>query len=70
MSDDAKEEKYQEEAERLAKLFPKERAAFITWLRSIADDRRVRKVEREAARERADALEALLQAREKRRQKS
>ena len=70
MRDEAKEKQYQAEAERLTELSPEERAKAIARLRSIAVDRRVRKVEREAARERADTLERLLQAVEKPQHKS
>jgi hypothetical protein len=55
--------RYEEaESERTTEQSPKERANVINRLRSIAADRRVRKVERIAARERADALERLPQA--------
>ena len=54
------EQHYREEAERLATLPPEEQAAYLAWQRAIAADAKLRKADREAARDRADALEQLL----------
>jgi hypothetical protein len=55
-----RDDEHREEAERLALLPPEEQAAVIAWHKAIADDPKVKKSDRDAARERAFALERLL----------
>ena len=56
-ADPQKEQEYREEAERLALLPRDEQKAIIAMHRDIASNPKVPKAEREAGRERADALE-------------
>ena len=58
------------EAERLAEVPRTEQEAVIAWHREIAANVKVRKVDRELARERANALERLLLGPKKKRKKS
>jgi hypothetical protein len=69
MPDPAKEQEYRAEAERLALASREDQKAIIALHRSVADNPKVRKADREAARERADALERLLGLTPKRRKK-
>jgi hypothetical protein len=62
-----KEQEYRDEAERLAQLPAAERRAILAWHRDIAADAKLSKADRKAARERADALERLLQGRRRKR---
>jgi hypothetical protein len=54
------EQKYRDEAERLAALPQKQRAEFMAAFRTGADDPKLSQRERKLARERVEALEALL----------
>lgn len=54
------EDQYREEAERLAALTADDQRAFIAMLRADAANRKVPKLDRDFARERADALERIL----------
>jgi len=67
MSERSRTPEFSEEAERVANMTPEEHTAWITRLRGIAADPRVRKADREKARARADALEALRPGRKRRR---
>jgi hypothetical protein len=69
--DPSKEQEYREEAERLAQLPREDQKAIIALHRSIASNRNVPKAERQAGRERADALERHLNrlARQKKRER-
>jgi hypothetical protein len=69
MRDPVKEQEYRQEAERLARLPVEEQREIIALHRSIAGNPKVPKREREAGRERADALERLLGLAKKRRRK-
>ena len=69
MPDPSKEQENHEEAERLAQLPAEEQAAIVAWHRDIADNPRLRKADREAARERAEALARLLKLPKGRRKK-
>jgi hypothetical protein len=55
-----KEQEYREEAERLAQLTRDDQKSIIALHRSIASNPKVPKAERQAGRERADALERYL----------
>ncbi len=57
MQDNANEQEYREEAERLALLPAADQKEIIALHRSIADNPKVPKRERDAGRQRADALE-------------
>jgi hypothetical protein len=57
------------EAERLAELPQAEQEAVIAWHRDIAANPKIRKADRELARERANALEKLLFGAKKRQKK-
>jgi len=70
MSDPSKEQEYREEAERLSLLPVGDQREIIALHRSVADNPKVRKADREAARERADALEKHLGLRVKRKRKN
>jgi hypothetical protein len=70
MSDPLKEQEYRAEAERLALLPKEDQREIIALHRSVADNPKVPKREREAARQRADALERLLKLGKKKRKKS
>jgi hypothetical protein len=70
MPDWAKEQDYREEAERLALLPEEDQREIIALHRSVADNPKVPKREREAGRQRADALERLLKLGKKKRKKS
>ena len=65
MKDSVREQEYREEAERLALASEQEQAAALAWLRDIAADSKVKKTDREAAGERAKALDRLLKAAKK-----
>ena len=52
-----KEQEYREEAERLAELPAADQKEIIALHRSVADDAKVPKRDRDLARERADVLE-------------
>jgi hypothetical protein len=67
MADNAEEQADREEAERLRQLPRDEQAAAVQWHRNIADNRRLRKADRDAARARAEALARLLKLPKKRR---
>jgi hypothetical protein len=60
MLDPEKEQEYREEAARLGQLPKEDQREIIALHRSVADNPKVRKADREAARERADALEKFL----------
>jgi hypothetical protein len=60
MLDPAKDQEYHEEAERLSQLPVEDQREVIALHRSIASNPKVPKREREAGKERADALERLL----------
>jgi hypothetical protein len=70
MSDPTKEQQYREEAQRLALLPKEDQRQIIALHRSVADNPKVPKREREAGRQRADALERLLKLGKKKRKKS
>jgi hypothetical protein len=55
-----REREYREEAERLARLPREDQREIIALHRSVADNPKVPKAEREAGKQRADALERLL----------
>jgi hypothetical protein len=57
------------EAERLRQLPRADQQAAIAWHRAIAADAKLRKADRDLARERADALERLLFGRKKKARK-
>jgi len=63
------EQQSREEAERLAQLPRDEQRAIIALHRSVADDAKVSKANRQEARERADALERLLRLQSRKRPK-
>jgi len=69
MPEPNKEQEHRDEAERLARLPAAERRAILAWHRDIAANPKLRKADRKAARERADALERHLQHRRKKRDK-
>ena len=69
MLDPAKEQEYREEAERLALLPVEDQREIIALHRSIAGNPKVPRREREAGKERADALERLLGLAKKKRRK-
>ncbi len=56
-ADPIREQEYAEEAADLARLPKADQKEIIALHRSVADDPKVPKVDRQAARERADALE-------------
>jgi hypothetical protein len=60
MPDPAREQEHREEADRLALLSREEQRAIIAWHREIAGNPKVRKADRDEARERADALARFL----------
>ena len=64
------EQEHRAEAERLAEVPRTEQEAVIAWHREIAANTKVRKVDRELARERAHALERLLLGPKKKRKKT
>jgi hypothetical protein len=66
---DEREQEFLEEAERLALLPVEDQKEIIAMHRKIASNPKVPKKEREAGRERADALERLLGLAQKRRRK-
>ena len=70
MPDPAKEQAYREEAERLALLPVEDQREIIALHRSLARNSKVPKREREAGKERADALERLLGLAKKKRRKA
>jgi hypothetical protein len=70
MPGSSRDQEYREEAERLALLPVPEQREIIALHRSIADNPKVPKREREAGRQRADALERLLGLAPKRRKKA
>jgi predicted flap endonuclease-1-like 5' DNA nuclease len=53
-------EEFRDEAQRLALASRADQRAIVALHRSVADDKRVSKANREEARQRADALEKLL----------
>lgn len=61
MSDPSKEREYRAEAERLALLPRDVQRKAVAIIRAPAADPKLRKTDRKAARERADALERQLQ---------
>ena len=63
-------DEHRAEAERLADAPRAEQEAVIAWHREIAANTKVRKVDRELARERARALERLLMGPKKKRKKT
>jgi hypothetical protein len=67
MPEPTKEQEHRDEAERLAHLPVAEQRAILAWHRDIAADPKLSKGDRKAARERADALERLLQRRRRKR---
>jgi hypothetical protein len=69
MADPALERAYREEAKRLAFISEAEQRAVVAWIRDLARNRALRKADREAARERAEALERLLKLAPKTRKK-
>jgi hypothetical protein len=58
--DPATEQKYRDETERLAWLPKKQLAEFMAAFRAAADDPKLSKTDRKLAKERVEALEALL----------
>lgn len=54
------DERYRSEAARLAQVPRQEQQAVIAWLKEIAANPKVKKADRQFARERAKALESLL----------
>jgi hypothetical protein len=70
MPEPDKEQEYRAEAERLALLPQEEQAAVIAWHRDIAGNPKVPKRDREAARERAEALDRLLKRARRKRKES
>ena len=62
---DEKEQEFRDEAERLKLVDRKTQRQIIELHRSVADNPKVRKADRDAARELADALERLLRLRPK-----
>jgi hypothetical protein len=70
MPDSAKEQEYREEAERLSLVPTEDQREIIALHRSIAGNPKVPKREREAGKERADALERLLGLAKKKARKS
>jgi hypothetical protein len=69
MPDPAREQEYREEAERLAKLPRADQREIIALHRSVANNPKVPKRERQAGLERAAALERLLRLAKKPRKK-
>jgi hypothetical protein len=69
MLEPAKEQEYREEAERLALLPGADQREVIALHRSIADNPKAAKADRQAARERADALERHLRRLDRRKKK-
>ncbi len=65
MPDPSKEKEFREEAERLAQLPREDQREIIALHRSVADNPKVPKRDREEARRLADALERLLKLRPK-----
>lgn len=63
------EQEYREEAERLRQLDADTQRQIIALHQSVADNPKVKKRDREAARERADALTRLLGLSKKKRKK-
>jgi hypothetical protein len=60
MPDPSKEQEYREEAARLAQLPREKQREIIALHRSVAEDRKVSKANRQEASERAEALERYL----------
>jgi hypothetical protein len=59
-NDAAKEQEYKDEAERLALLPLADQREIIALHRSVADNPKVKKADRQLARDKADTLEKLL----------
>ena len=53
-------QEYRQEAARMAQLPKVEQAAYLAWQRDIAGNPRLKKADRDAARERANVLNRLL----------
>ena len=64
-----REQEYREEAKRLAQLPLEDQRAIVAWHRDIAADAKLPKGDRDAARERAAALERLLKLAGRKRRK-
>jgi hypothetical protein len=65
MPEKSQQEEYREEADRLALLPKADQREIVALHRSVADNRKVPKPDREAAGKLADALEGLLKLRPK-----
>jgi hypothetical protein len=69
MCDADREQQYRDEAERLAELPPDVQRQAVALIRAPSEDPKVRKRDREDARERADALERHLRKLNRRKKK-
>jgi hypothetical protein len=65
MPDPATDDEFRQEAERLAQLPRDEQDAILAWQRDLAANPKLRKADRDLARQRADALERLRKRRKK-----